>query len=405
MLLLLACRGPVVHVDDSVSEVVTTELSYYADIKPLVDTHCTRCHNPEGLGGSDFTDPDVVVSYADVMKTWTEAAVMPPPVSGESCRAYVGMDHMALDDDEQTMLSEWVDGGAPLGDVAETVDAEVLDFDLVAPDLTLTMPAAYTPTWWDDGNPGNEYRCFTIDPGLGEDVYLTAMDPVVDNDAVVHHVVLMTVDRDSLDEEYLDPEGWDCIDGAGVDANNIIAAWAPGMMPIEFPEDHGMKLDADDVVVVQMHYFDPGDGGGPDQSGYAFETAESVGTAILMVPLGLGGFNIPAGDAAYTAGDDFPNQYADLTLHGVFPHMHKLGSAYSMTLGDECLVEGDYSFDNQLTYMWEEPVAFERGSEIDFSCTWDNSESPANPDPQDTRYGERTDEEMCFFFTLVSIGL
>ena len=88
--------------------------------------------------------------------------------------------------------------------------------------------------------------------------------------------------------------------------------------------------------------------------------------------------------------------------------MHILGKGYELSTDNECLIASDnYDFDNQLTYMYHEPVTVPAGSNIHMSCTWNNSTS--NPDliidpPQDIGYGERTDEEMCYAFTLVSLA-
>ena len=49
----------------------------------------------------------------------------------------------------------------------------------------------------------------------------------------------------------------------------------------------------------------------------------------------------------------------------------------------------------------------DEGDEIYFECTWDNSTGNPNAfyeTPQDIGFGERTDEEMCYAFTLLSIG-
>ena len=58
-------------------------------------------------------------------------------------------------------------------------------------------------------------------------------------------------------------------------------------------------------------------------------------------------------------------------------------------------MHGSYDFSNQLTYQWPEPIDFRPGDRLEYSCTWDNH----NGDSVVT-YGERTDEEMCFFFTI-----
>jgi hypothetical protein len=65
-----------------------------------------------------------------------------------------------------------------------------------------------------------------------------------------------------------------------------------------------------------------------------------------------------------------------------------------------------YDFANQQSYLFEWPIELEPDDRISFSCTWDNSAD--NPDqlqdpPQDVRYGERTDEEMCYGFTFIQL--
>ncbi|MFO0007655.1 MAG: hypothetical protein ACK559_41730 [bacterium] len=83
--------------------------------------------------------------------------------------------------------------------------------------------------------------------------------------------------------------------------------------------------------------------------------------------------------------------------------MHTLGTEYAARVehGDgssSCLVEGAYDFDNQVTYMFREPLTFAHGDRVEYECTWDNSSGTSA-----VRYGERTDEEMCYFFTLVRL--
>ena len=164
-----------------------------------------------------------------------------------------------------------------------------------------------------------------------------------------------------------------------------------GATPIEFAPDHGFLVTPDDNLVIQLHYYNAGaqDESVADQSGYEFRTVDSVGTPLMLLPLGGYDFKIPAGDPAYTAeysqyipesysydGIDFP--IPGITLHGVFPHMHILGTGYNMWVersdgSEECTVRGDtYDFYNQLTYMFNEPLDINPGDRY-WSCTWDNS--------------------------------
>ena len=75
--------------------------------------------------------------------------------------------------------------------------------------------------------------------------------------------------------------------------------------------------------------------------------------------------------------------------------------------GETCLVESEqYDFDNQITYFFDDPIPVQGGDTISFECTWDNSADNPNQMydiPQPIGYGERTNEEMCFAFTLIGL--
>mgnify|MGYP002634164228 CR=1 FL=1 len=415
--LLLACNGPdEVEPIDSESAVIETELTWYRDVKPIVDEHCTRCHYDGGAGTGDFEDVEHVDAIAEYMLSRAQAGEMPPAVSDPECRPYHGQDHLVLDGDELAVFEEWVLGGRPLGDPQDDPQIEVPSGELEDPDLTvLIAEGGYTPTYADQSQPGNEYRCFVLDLELDSAVFVTDMAPIVDKAEIVHHVVLSTAKRSDISESKTGPQGYDCINGSGV-LDGMVGAWAPGMLPVSLPEGYGLQIGADEVVVLQMHYFasGPETEGLADRSGYAFKTVPAVDTEVLLAPVGIYNFNIPAGDEAYTDGGRFKNDYpVSLEVHAVFPHMHVLGSAYDYRIehtdgSETCLATGRYDFHNQMTYQFEEPAILEPGASIEFSCTWNNSES--NPElivnpPQDTHYGERTDEEMCFFFTFVNVKI
>ena len=411
-MMMVACGEEKPVSEDTTPEVDTqsTEYTYYEHIKPILEQNCVRCHQDGGLGVGDFTDPELVVNFADVMLSAIDEGRMPPPASDPGCQDYSGSPQLSLDPADRDIIADWAGGGTPLGDEADAVSAEPVETELADADLTIFMPKSYTPQYEDADNPGNEYRCFVLDPALDETVYITSMAPIVDQPSIVHHEVLFTMPRSEVSEEQWSPEGYDCIDGFGDALDGMIAAWAPGMLPIHFPEGAGMALSQDRVLILQMHYYSgPDTLGLSDQSGYAFKTTSSVERQVLMAPLGIFNFSIPANEESYTDGGTFYNSYIDLTVYGMFPHMHVLGTRFSAWIehddgSETCLVDGDYDFNNQMTYMYNEPVAFDAGDEVHYECTWNNSTSNPELDtePQTTGYGERTNEEMCFFFTLVS---
>jgi hypothetical protein len=417
---LFACgeRAPAEVTDTDDTNDTTPDdpsLTFYADIKPIMAAHCTRCHNPNGIGIGDFTDPELVQTFAPAIAAAIEDGRMPPPASDPGCQDYNGSDLLTLSDDEKSDVLSWIELGSPLGDPEDEPEIPVVSHDLIDPDLTLMMSAPYTPVYADTNNPANEYRCFLLEKPEGqESFYITSLAPVIDQTAIVHHSVLFTSSTAEIQpflEDFNDGDGIDCINNLN-SASGMLAAWAPGMMPIEFPEGMGLRVQEDDQIILQVHYYysGPETENLADNSGYAFKTAETVEREVLMAPLGSFNFRIPANDDDYTHTDTFNNAYIDLEVFGMFPHMHILGQRFDARIKHEdgsetCLVKGDYDFDNQMTYQFTDPVTFASGDTIEFSCNWNNSTS--NPglstEPKETTYGERTDEEMCYFFSFVAL--
>lgn len=392
----------------------TAATTYYADLAPVLAENCTRCHHEGGLGAADFTDPDTVVAWGESILDAVQSGRMPPAVADPSCQDYVGSEVLTVDADELAVIEAWVSEGKVLGDPESLPLIEEVKGTLDDPDLLLTIAEPYTPTYTDARNPDNEYRCFVLDPELEETMYITDLAPVVDQEAMVHHVVLFTASRNAVSEAQAAPEGFDCIDGTGESsAESMVAAWAPGMLPVELPEGVGIAVTENEVLILQMHYYDNGQTEGlSDQSSYAFNITDEVDQVAQIAPVGSFSFTIPAGEEAYTIEDGFTNSYVPLEIFGVFPHMHKLGTAYENWIehadgSTTCLASGEYDFDNQLTYQYPEPIELGIGDTIKWSCTWNNSASnPAlqGQEPQNTGYGERTDEEMCFMFSLIALA-
>jgi hypothetical protein len=391
---------------------VVLEPTWYGHIEPLLQTHCARCHSPDGVGPGDFTDRETVESLAEAMQVQIDEGEMPLPVSDPECRDYMGSDHLNMDEDERALFSLWLADDMPTGSPEDAPAPVFIQTSLDAPDLVVKPSTPYVPLYEDEANPGNEYRCFIIDPGREETFYITALAPLVEQPSIIHHIVLFSKPETEVEEWQDVPEGYDCIgSGMGDGVTGMLGGWAPGGLPIEYPDGYGMKIDPNDRLVLQIHYFQSGPEtiGLEDNTGYAFRTADTVDTQVVMYPYGPTEFRIPAGDDSYTKAFSFPIPYS-FSILGAFPHMHVLGSGYRMTLTHDgetqCLLESDkYDFANQQMFQFKEPVVLEAGDILSMECTWDNSETNMDrihDPPIDVSYGERTDEEMCFAFMLAA---
>lgn len=407
--LSIACNS------DKSQDSTTAELTWTKDIQPIVEQHCVRCHQEDGQGTGDYTDYDTVTAMLPLMLDSIDAGRMPPPAADPDCHDYQDSDKFIIPQASRDMLEEWMNNDMPYGSESDAQTYDRSMSKLESANLTLLLQEPYKPTFSDSDNAKNEYRCFALEHNQTEPFYIKALHPVVDNDAMVHHIVLAKANDNGLLEGSTNTDGVDCIeDGAFVTGNYqdaaMLGGWAPGMSPVRFPDNAGLLVQPNEKIVIQMHYYQAAslDENATDQSGFSFEiTEEAPENVVTMFPLGIQNFTIPAGDESYTIREDFELPIG-INIWGVFPHMHVLGKAYDMRSEDECLVSSErYDFDNQLTYMFDEPILLEANSTFSLSCTWDNGADNPNlilDPPQDIGYGERTDEEMCYVFTLASIA-
>ncbi len=403
LLLLVAC-------DRTKDGPAAGEVTWSADVAPIVERSCVGCHHAGGVGAGDFTSYATAAPMASAIAAYADAGIMPPPAMDPTCRPYVGHESLVLSDADKDTLAAWVADGSPEGEAIGVLD--VTPPTLEGADTELALPVAHAVTPGDDGN---EYHCQALTNPFTETTYVTGFDVLVDEPGVVHHTIL-AIDHGgdagagSGDGDLSD--GWDCKTPITEYDWAILHAWAPGMQPTSFDEGLGLRVEPGDQLVLQMHYFaDAGDAGTLDQSGYRLRTASSVATEIHMDAVGPSGFVLPAGEISEPE-ETLTNTYGvDVTVHGVFPHMHMLATGYESRVvhddGEECLARADaWDFGHQATYLYEEPAVWGRGEQLISRCTFDNTaENPNqyNSPVEDVTYGEGTNQEMCFFLYYYSL--
>jgi hypothetical protein len=414
--LLLACApsGGLGASDSPGADSVGAAITWYRDVQPILQQNCVRCHEPGGQGPGDFTNYDLAVAMSELMVSQVHQGVMPPPASDPECRDYVGSESLSLVPGAQDVLQAWIDAGTPLGDPADAVQVDPVDDQLADPDFVVRLAEPYRPSFSTDGN---EWRCFVVQGVPEQDYYLSAMQATIDNAAMVHHIVLHSVNQAAVTSAHLQPQGWDCADGSQYALSAAqIGVWAPGMLPVELPDGVGVEMQGGAPLLLEFHYYDPGDldPGATDQSGYAFRVEDAVETPAYPYVWGPTDLVIPAGEAAYIRSTwaSFGSTH-DYTLYTMWPHMHVLGDGYDVRVttpaGDQdCLVTSHgYSFDNQYAYSFVEPYVAVAGSSVDYACVWNNTAS--NPDqlvdpPETAVYGPRSQDEMCFFYGFYSVA-
>jgi len=321
--------------------------------------------------------------------------------------------------------------------------------------LTLEMPEPYTPSA-PTGFGTDDYRCFLLDPKLGEDAWITGTNVLPGNRNVVHHVILFRVPPRQVTQareldEGVPGEGWTCFGGTGLDAFQGIddapwlGAWAPGGAETVNQAGYGVRFDKGSQIVMQVHY-NLLAGDDPDVSATQLRLAAAdadltnLGTMLLPGPVELpcrpGHDASPLCDRDAAVADvkkrfgEGAGSTADLlyflcvgkprpgdvqsctrtlrepmTIMGVAGHMHLLGRSIKIEVNpgtDRAQTVMDipiWDFDNQGAKPVK-PVHLDTWDTVKVTCEHTQSLRDQLPSfkGQEERYvvwGEGTTDEMC----------
>jgi len=391
-------------------------INWATDIAPILYENCAKCHRDGGLGHFSL------IGYADAfsnryqIQEATSSKIMPPWKADPSYRSYAHENR--LSDTEIQRISDWVDAGAPSGDLGQAPPEPVFndDSEVGIPDHVLTTPY-YTVTATDD-----EYRCFVIPNGLNQVSYLRGLEALPGNHEVVHHILIYedtTGQAKILDAQTPNELGYVNFGGPGVNGARLVGAWVPGSRTTLMPPFMGVKLTPGADLIVQMHY-PKGVTGMSDQTRLNFFlTPGNQGIREVKLspilnhsPLSLenGPLNIPANEIkTYHAKFTLP---ANVSVISVAPHMHLIGRSivsYGVTLQNDTIPLiriNDWDFHWQGSYFFQQVQKLPLGTKLHAYATYDNTENnPHQPSfpPQTVTQGESTtDEMMLIYFAYMS---
>jgi len=393
-------------------------LTYWHDIKPILDARCTGCHVEGGHAPFALTAYQDLAVYHDLAADAVTARRMPPWQPNDCCQPYRWK--RSISDEEIELIAAWSRQGAPAGDPAdEGPPLPRDDAELERVDVTLRMPEPYTPV---PRIGRDDVRCFLLDWPIEDEVFVRGIDVRPGNRAVVHHVIAYVADEDDAgalrdrDAED-DAPGWDCT-GFGLDfvPTASLGGWTPGDRSLTMPGGLGRKVPAGSVVVLNVHYSTGPTGLGPDQTELDVMIEREVEREAKGVAVGNpqwlldGGMRIAPGDpdamfyfsydptTVATRGEPF-------LIWAVNIHMHELGARGALAIrrwsGEiECLLDiPAWDFGWMADYWLVEPVPFYPGDELYVECHFDNTAGNQKivdgqqEEPHELGWG--TDQEMC----------
>ncbi|MCA2978884.1 MAG: monooxygenase, partial [Myxococcaceae bacterium] len=379
-------------------------VTWYRDVLPVTQTKCQSCHRAGGIGPFALETYAQARPMAAAMKSAVVARRMPPWMPSAACGTPFVND-FSLTQAQIDTLAKWADDGAPEGNPADAPTPPGPVGQLPRVDATLTMSEPYTPS----SARADDYRCFLVDPALAAARFVTGYDVTPGVTAEVHHVIVYIVDRAAARTKDMGEAGpgWTCYGDSGIaNSPGPIGAWAPGISSVVYPAGTGIRLQPSQALAMQVHYNTNAGTRSPDQTSVRLMYAPqgTTVTSATLAPLVADGFAIPPNATNHTFSRSFPNptRSIDLKVYGLMPHMHTLGKRITLTgvnapNAEDCLIDiPRWDFHWQSQYFRQQPYLLSRSGSVKMTCTWDN------PTSRTVRWGEGTEDEMCFAYVYVT---
>lgn len=380
----------------------------------IIYTRCVNCHNPKGIAPFSLVDYSDAALMSSAIKSSTQAKRMPPWPPQKEYRSFAH--ERVLTQEEINILANWADNGAPSGDLAAAPPAPVITTseEITSPDIRLQIPTFTIPSAFSD-----IYHCFSLATNTTTDQFITGVEVVPGNRAVVHHVLVFadtTGATAGLDAAYAGP-GYPAYGGVGTPNAFLVYAWVPGGGALFPPARMGVKLPRGSRIALQIHY--PVSAvGSVDSTKVNLQLAPGPLRTLSVSPVLNHGAALIDGPLFIPANTvrTFHARYqippVNVTTLSVAPHMHVVGKsvkAYAVTPSFDTIPLINipkWDFHWQGAYNFRQPLRIPANSWLYAEAVYDNtSANPNNPSfpPQDVRLGESTDEEMMLIYFAYTI--
>ena len=390
--------------------------TYYRDVLPIMQENCQTCHRASGPNISGLVAP---MSFSDYQETrpWAraiarkvEAREMPPWFA--SAPTGVFSNERILTDAEIETIVNWVEAGAPAGDVADAppakrwADEANAGWSLGTPDFVVKMPEPYLIE--DDIYDLNItfYKTLT-EADLPDDVWLRGWEFRTGDNRVTHHMC-----SSILAPSVAAPADGTAVEDEGVDVrgSRLLSCIAEGAESGMLPEGFGLRLEKGSSISFNMHYHKEPAAGSEVWSqveiGF-YVSNEPPKYTVVNNSLGNRGFEIPPNHSNYRVGSSRVLE-KDTYVLSLWPHAHTraFASRYTAFYPDgrkELLLDVPrYDQGWQVTYRYAEPKLLPKGTRIDVDFWYDNTPERGVREGFDSNrfvgYGPRTDDEMQLGF-------
>src|SRR5215831_13143990 len=280
----------IVSASNGIGKSSSAEVTYYGDVAPILEKHCTGCHRPNDIAPMSLMTYDEVLPFARMIRENVIQRKMPPwhadPAFGE-------FDNDArLTDEEMATIDAWVKGGAKRGESEPSAhgsaprvpEVPALTWH-IKPDVIFTIPEFTVPRTMQD-----DYEYIYVPTNFKEDKWIQAAEVLPGDRRVVHHATVSVVSKEEaakhVDEQskadphqgedkyhyrtgkvlHLRPDapviddGCSAPEGGGIPGetsgylNIVPAIYLPGHLAETRPPGYALRIPAGSYLQFQIHY-------------------------------------------------------------------------------------------------------------------------------------------------------
>ena len=396
--------------------------TFTEDVAPILYENCVTCHRAGEVAPMSLITYQETRPWGRSIKNKVLVGEMPPWHADPSVGRFLNERRLTVA--ERDTLVAWVDAGAPEGDPAKLPPPPAFadGWQIGTPDVIIEMPEAYEV----QAEGEIAYQRFFAPTNFTEDKWVTAVEVRAGEPAVVHHILAYALVPGVappppsfnlvLGGERTEavargqrgrPGGGQQRGGPGGRqrmTRSLIGTMAPGTNPIVFEPGTAMRVAKGTQIVFQIHYMATGGEPTTDRSRIGMVFADEppeheLRFGAILYPR----FEIPAGEANECV-DALVEFTEDTEVYALFPHTHLRGKRWQYELvyadgrREPVLSVPAYDFNWQIYYQFEEPLTVPKGTRLEASAWYDNSQAnKANPDPTvAVRWCEQTWEEMHY---------
>ena len=383
-------------------------VTFARHVAPILQKNCQECHRAGSIGPMSLRTYEEVRPWARSIKQKVVAREMPPYRYDKIGIQHLKDDLRLSEADIQTIV-RWVDGGAPLGNVADlpapvqfpdgtrwTYADQFGPPDIIVPTKPYTLPAQGQDRWWRPIVPigSLEDRC----------IKAMAVKPSVKGRAAAHHANSDIMVPDEKSGQYVVLER--------------VSEYASGKVGEIVPSDGCRTLPANSMIRWDVHYWPYGEEVKDDVIELAFwlypkdhkaKYKQDLKNYSLLMKGGE--LEIPPHGTAMTQG--FHTFKTPVRIDSFQPHGHArlVGMTAEILYPDTGKLEMVSSVSNwtnawHTTHVYEDDYAplLPKGAVLVLTGYYDNTtKNKGNPDPdQWVGGGSRTSDEMSHAWITVT---